>query len=165
MFTAKNILRHFIILNSSCKLRLFSIYCQEFAFQGFVYSLPDHADHADVALELWRQIGIRRAHLVAHDMGDSILTFSDPDLSLGGSALSQSWTFPAFFCGAIQSSDAVSPMEIPKYLAQNVIPFRLVKGVTMRDTGHFLMLERPDWAKIILDFVAKSKESYVEKNV
>jgi hypothetical protein len=30
-------------------------------FQGFVYSLHDHAE---VALELWRQIGIRRAHLV-----------------------------------------------------------------------------------------------------
>ncbi len=31
-------------------------------------------DQAEVALELWRQIGIKRAHLVAHDMGDSILT-------------------------------------------------------------------------------------------
>jgi pimeloyl-ACP methyl ester carboxylesterase len=63
-------------------------------------------------------------------------------------------------------SDAVSPMEIPKYLAQNVIPFRFVKGVTMKDTGHFLMMERPvDWARIILDFIAKSKEPYVEKRI
>ena len=63
-------------------------------------------------------------------------------------------------------SDSVSPMEIPKYLAQNVIPPKLLKGVTLRNTGHFLMLERPvDWAKLVLEFISKSKDPYVEKKI
>ena len=32
------------------------------------------ADQADMALNLWRQLGITKAHLVSHDMGDSVLT-------------------------------------------------------------------------------------------
>ena len=31
-------------------------------------------DQADQALLLWQQLGIKSAHLVAHDMGDSVLT-------------------------------------------------------------------------------------------
>ena len=31
-------------------------------------------DQADMALNLWRQLGIRKAHLISHDMGDSVLT-------------------------------------------------------------------------------------------
>ena len=38
---------------------------------NFVYSMADHAENA---LDLLRQLGIRRAHVVAHDMGDSVLT-------------------------------------------------------------------------------------------
>ena len=32
------------------------------------------ADQADMALALWRKLGVKSAHLVAHDMGDSVLT-------------------------------------------------------------------------------------------
>ena len=41
-------------------------------FQGFGYSIHDHAD---VALAYWRQRGVSgRCIIVGHDMGDSILT-------------------------------------------------------------------------------------------
>jgi pimeloyl-ACP methyl ester carboxylesterase len=61
-------------------------------------------------------------------------------------------------------TDAVAPMEIPKYLAQNVIPPKVVRGVTLQNTGHFLMLERPgDWARLVLEFIGRSKDPYVEK--
>ena len=57
-------------------------------------------------------------------------------------------------------SDAVSPVEIPKFLAQNVLPYNRVKGTTLKDTGHFLMLERPrDWSKLVLDFISKNLHS------
>ena len=39
-------------------------------FQNFTYSIMDHADNA---LELWRNLGLQAAHVVAHDMGDSVL--------------------------------------------------------------------------------------------
>jgi len=38
---------------------------------AFSYSLHDHAEHA---LELWRQLSVSRARIVAHDMGDSVIT-------------------------------------------------------------------------------------------
>ena len=31
-------------------------------------------DAADNALLLWQQLGIKKAHLISHDMGDSVLT-------------------------------------------------------------------------------------------
>ena len=50
-------------------------------------------------------------------------------------------------------SDAVSPMDIPKSLAQ-ILPHKRVVGRTLQNTGHFLMLERPeDWAKLVTNFV------------
>ncbi|MCU0328594.1 MAG: alpha/beta hydrolase [Chitinophagales bacterium] len=39
--------------------------------ENFTYSL---FEHADIALDVWRQLSICGAHVVAHDMGDSILT-------------------------------------------------------------------------------------------
>ena len=38
---------------------------------SFTYSMPDQAEQC---LALWRQLGIDRAHVVGHDMGDSVLT-------------------------------------------------------------------------------------------
>ncbi|MFO0558382.1 MAG: alpha/beta hydrolase [Polyangiales bacterium] len=38
--------------------------------EGFSYSLEAQAD---VLIELWQRLGVRRAHLVAHDMGTSVL--------------------------------------------------------------------------------------------
>ena len=38
---------------------------------SFTYSMPDQAEQC---LQLWRQLGIARAHVVGHDMGDSVLT-------------------------------------------------------------------------------------------
>jgi len=38
---------------------------------NYTYSLIDQAEQA---IALWQQLGIRRAHLVSHDMGDSVLT-------------------------------------------------------------------------------------------
>lgn len=38
--------------------------------EGFSYSLEAQAD---VLLELWQKLGVRRAHFVAHDMGTSVL--------------------------------------------------------------------------------------------
>ena len=40
-------------------------------FQNYTYSLIDQAENAVL---LWKQLGIKRAHLVSHDMGDSVLT-------------------------------------------------------------------------------------------
>ena len=50
-------------------------------------------------------------------------------------------------------SDAVSPMDIPRSLAQILPRDRLVVR-TLHRAGHFLMLERPrDWARMVTDFV------------
>ena len=40
-------------------------------FQNYTYSLIDQAENA---VNLWRKLGVKRAHLVSHDMGDSVLT-------------------------------------------------------------------------------------------
>lgn len=54
-------------------------------------------------------------------------------------------------------SDAVSPMEIPKYLAENVIPAEHFTGKVLKDVGHFLMLEKPkEWSEIVSGFINKS---------
>jgi len=39
--------------------------------QGYGYSL---LEQADAALQLWRHLGVRGGHLLAHDMGDSVAT-------------------------------------------------------------------------------------------
>lgn len=39
--------------------------------ENFTYSIYEHAD---VALEVWKQLGISGAHVLAHDMGDTIFT-------------------------------------------------------------------------------------------
>ena len=53
-------------------------------------------------------------------------------------------------------SDAVAPMEIPKYLATHVVPGGKLTGKFLKDTGHFLMLEKPkEWSQIIAQFVLK----------
>jgi len=39
--------------------------------QDYPYSMIDQADQS---LALWRQLGVRRAHIVSHDMGDTILS-------------------------------------------------------------------------------------------
>ena len=39
--------------------------------QGYTYSLMDQADNA---ITLWRKLGIAKAHIVSHDMGDSVMT-------------------------------------------------------------------------------------------
>ena len=40
-------------------------------FQNYTYSLIDQAENA---VSLWEELGIKRAHIVSHDMGDSVLT-------------------------------------------------------------------------------------------
>ena len=51
-----------------------------FDFLGFGLSdkPTEHAysifEHADMALEVWRKLGVRGGHLLAHDMGDSVAT-------------------------------------------------------------------------------------------
>eukprot|EP00095_Tigriopus_kingsejongensis_P004027 maker-scaffold5_size1054832-snap-gene-2.12 protein:Tk04027 transcript:maker-scaffold5_size1054832-snap-gene-2.12-mRNA-1 annotation:"PREDICTED: uncharacterized protein Rv1834/MT1882-like" len=53
-------------------------------------------------------------------------------------------------------SDAVSPMEIPKSLARDFIQPKVFEGKTLKDTGHFLMLENPHgFAQTILAFIGK----------
>ena len=42
-----------------------------YIFQNYTYSLIDQAENA---VSLWMQLGISRAHIVSHDMGDSVLT-------------------------------------------------------------------------------------------
>ena len=41
------------------------------SFQNYTYSLIDQAENA---VSLWEELGIKRAHIVSHDMGDSVLT-------------------------------------------------------------------------------------------
>ena len=51
-------------------------------------------------------------------------------------------------------SDAVSPLKIPMYLRDNVLRKEFVKYKTLKDVGHFLMLEKPDeWSKAIVSFI------------
>jgi len=61
--------------------------------------------------------------------------------------------------------DAVSPMTIPASIADHIDP-ALLTMTTMKNTGHFLMLEEPEeWARNILSFidhVVKSKGSSVD---
>ena len=42
-----------------------------YIFQNYTYSLIDQAENA---VSLWMQLGVKRAHIVSHDMGDSVLT-------------------------------------------------------------------------------------------
>ena len=50
--------------------------------------------------------------------------------------------------------DSVAPMEIAKSLAREVIPPKMFTGRTLKQAGHFLMLERPEeWAKTVIAFV------------
>ncbi len=42
-----------------------------FCLQTYIYSL---ADQAEIALGLWRALNITSGHIVAHDMGDSVVT-------------------------------------------------------------------------------------------
>ena len=54
------------------------------------------------------------------------------------------------------NSDAVAPMEIPKHLATHVIPAGKLTGKYLKETGHFLMLEKPnEWSQIISQFILK----------
>ena len=51
-------------------------------------------------------------------------------------------------------SDAVAPMDIPKHLATHVIPASRLTGKFLKDTGHFIMLEKPiEWSKILAQFI------------
>ena len=51
-------------------------------------------------------------------------------------------------------SDAVAPMDIPKHLATNVIPAGKLTGKFLKDTGHFLMLEKPkEWSQTLSQFI------------
>jgi len=222
---------------------------------NYTYSLVDQSEQA---LALWRTLGITKAHIVAHDMGDSVLTeilsrrdrSSLPDyftnffqsigftnggmrydlinfrlsqtllLSSLGPYLSQLQTklpslerFARQQLGSIWGkftenmdeditniidinkykggnkithktvtylrdrarfeprwlsslsrldipalvfwgdSDAVAPMTIPRSLS-TILPHQHLVGRTLQDTGHFLMLERPEqWAKTISQFI------------
>ena len=50
-------------------------------------------------------------------------------------------------------SDAVSPMDIPKYLAENIINESVTRKV-LNGAGHFLMLEEPKkWSETVVDFI------------
>ena len=51
-------------------------------------------------------------------------------------------------------SDAVSPLKIPMYIRDNVLPQAAVRYRTLPGVGHFLMLERPkEWSETIVDFI------------
>ena len=51
-------------------------------------------------------------------------------------------------------SDAVSPLKIPMHLHNHVLQKELTVYKTLKDVGHFLMLERPDeWSKAIVSFI------------
>ena len=51
-------------------------------------------------------------------------------------------------------SDAVSPLKIPIYLQDNVLPKDSTSYKTLKNVGHFLMLERPDkWAETVVAFI------------
>lgn len=233
----------------------------------YEYTLHDHAENA---LELWRMSGIKKAHIVAHDMGDSVVTeiltryqqkllpehfntfFKSVTFTNGGmhydminfrmsqrllnmpylgpflSSLSSKMPKPMMDRASKQQfvsiwgptteeseieerdkdimamsmltrfnggnslayktisylkdrarfetrwyaslrqleipimlfwgdSDAVSPVDIPKYLATEVFPSKLVTGKYLKETGHFLMLEKPkEWASIVSEFVKKA---------
>jgi len=55
--------------------------------------------------------------------------------------------------------DAVAPMSIPHSLAK-VVHKDFLTVNTIKNTGHFLMLEQPDsWSKNILDFIMSTKKS------
>ena len=55
-------------------------------------------------------------------------------------------------------SDPVSPMDIPKYLAQFVFKPEDVTGKVLRKAGHFLMLEEPiKWSEVVAGFVLSHK--------
>ncbi len=63
--------------------------------ENFTYSL---FEQADVALQVWQQLGVRGGHLLAHDMGDSVATeliarHVSGMLPAGFSAGFQSFTF------------------------------------------------------------------------
>ena len=55
-------------------------------------------------------------------------------------------------------SDAVAPMDIPKYLATNVFnSAKQFEGKTIKGAGHFTMLENPKvWADTIIDFIKRN---------
>jgi len=55
-------------------------------------------------------------------------------------------------------ADAVAPIEIAKSLGEEGhIGHKYLTGRTLKDVGHFLMLEAPEkWAKIISEFVRKA---------
>lgn len=59
---------------------------------GFTYSL---FEQADLALQVWRQLGVTGGHLLSHDMGDSVST----ELV----ARHVSGTLPAFLSGGLRS--------------------------------------------------------------
>ena len=51
-------------------------------------------------------------------------------------------------------SDAVAPMDIAKYLATHVLPPKIMTGKYLKDTGHFVMLEKPEeWSIVLSDFI------------
>ena len=51
-------------------------------------------------------------------------------------------------------SDAVSPLRIPMYIRDNVLPQAAATYRTLPGVGHFLMLERPkEWSDTIVDFI------------
>ena len=51
-------------------------------------------------------------------------------------------------------SDAVSPLSIPMFLRDNVLPKNSTIYQTLKDAGHFLMLENPEeWSKSIVGFI------------
>ena len=73
-------------------------------------------------------------------------------------ALSSGLGLPTLLLWA--DSDAVSPIDIPKYLAMNVFQPGSITGKYIRKTGHFLMLEQPEtWSKIISDFILQHEKS------
>ena len=51
-------------------------------------------------------------------------------------------------------SDAVSPLKIPMYIRDNVLPQAAITYRTLSGVGHFLMLEKPkEWSETIVDFI------------
>ena len=72
-------------------------------------------------------------------------------------ALSSGLNLPTLLLWA--DADAVSPTEIPKYLAMNVFQPTAITGKFMRRTGHFLMLEQPNtWSLIISEFILQHEK-------
>ena len=55
-------------------------------------------------------------------------------------------------------SDAVSPLRIPLYLRDNVLPNYSTSYKTLQNVGHFLMLERPDkWSETVVAFIESNQ--------